>query len=121
MQAGNTMMSSHAFTMKYQGTYNTFDDRMNMSLSNLIIESSMRYWEKSLIDSVANFAKKKYGSLFQTEIDMVPSKDTDHHNFDQEFPENIWVKEIGLNVATHNSWREQRSTYAMIRDKGDSR
>ena len=120
MLTENTMMSSHAFTTKYKGIYNTFDDRMNMSLSNLTVESSMRYWEKSLIESVTKYARKKYGSLFESEIDMIPSKQTDHYKFDQEFPERIKVKEIGIKVATHNSWKEQTSVYAMMDDIGDS-
>ena len=120
-QVDTEMMNSYTFTMKYQGIYNTFDDRMNMSLSNLTIESNMRYWEKSLIDSVTHFAMKKYGSLFYTEIDLVPSKDTDPINLDKEVPEKVWIKELGIKVATHNSWKEQASIYAMMKDKGDSK
>jgi uncharacterized membrane protein len=44
-------------------SYNTFDVKNNMVITDFVIKTNARYWETSLIDSVTNYAVRKYGSL----------------------------------------------------------
>lgn len=44
-------------------TYNTFDEKVNVVFSNILIDTNARYWESSLIDSINNYADHKYGEL----------------------------------------------------------
>ena len=84
-------------------TYNTFDKKVNIVISNLTIDSNARYWEKSLIDTLVKYSVKKYGDL----VDPT-----------SEF---IHIIERQLKVSTHNSWKEQASNLVMVRDKGDAK
>lgn len=84
-------------------SYNTFDVKNNMVVTDLVIKTNARYWERSLIDSVTNYAVRKYGSLVNREHDFITVIDR-------------YVK-----ISTHNSWKEQASNYVMVKDGGDSK
>jgi hypothetical protein len=84
-------------------TYNKFDNRVHVVISNLTIETNARYWETSLIDSVTNYAVKKYGNLVDPKSEF------------------ITVLERNLYVSSHNTWKPQKNNIVMLRDKGDAK
>jgi len=84
-------------------SYNKLDDKVNVVMSNLTIDTNARYWETSLIDTVTQFAKNKYGDLVDLESEF------------------ITVQERHLRLATHNTWKEQASNVVIMRDKGDEK
>lgn len=59
---------------------------MDIVISDLKIETNIRYWERSVIDSILNFAHRKYGHAVDVTKDIVS------------------IKERKLKIASHNSW-----------------